>query len=617
MKKIIGKEKSLSDLLVNKKYTIHYYQREYRWGKKQIEDLIDDLEGEFNNFFEPGHPRQMVEKYGHYYLGSIVLSSGNGEGAIIDGQQRLTSLTLLLIYLNNLQRDRPDKIAIDNLIFSEKHGTKSFNISVEEREVCLDALYNRKQDFSPVDQPESVKTIYERYNDIVEIFPEDLKGDALPFFIDWLIYNVDLVEISAYAEQDAHKIFVSMNDRGLNLTPTEMLKGFLLSEIQSDHIRNKANDIWKEKIFELNEIDRDEDANFFKNWLRAQFAETIRASKTGAINEDWDIIGTTFHKWVRENVQRIGLDKSPDYEKFVTEYFPKYARIYKSLKNYATATGFDPDYECVFYNAERNFTLQYQVILAAIDPEDEDETIKQKIQLVSRYLDQYIARRVFNFKTVDYSSIKNAIFNLSKSLRRKKVTELAGLLQNELDTMEFTLDGIDGFYLNQFTGRYMLHVLARITYFVEHGSGMSTKFEDLVDRRKGNPSDIEHVWPNRFDLFKNEFATEETFQSARNRFGGLLILPQDINRSLKDKEYPDKLQAYLQQNLLARSLHDDCYRNNPQFLKFISEHNLPFKPIIGFTEACIEERQQLYKAICREIWDPYLLNCDGQKTSTQ
>ena len=47
MKKIVGKEKCLSILLINKKYTIHYYQREYRWGKKHIEELIDDLTSEF------------------------------------------------------------------------------------------------------------------------------------------------------------------------------------------------------------------------------------------------------------------------------------------------------------------------------------------------------------------------------------------------------------------------------------------------------------------------------------------------------------------------------------------------------------------------------------------
>src|SRR3990167_11001688 len=104
MKKIIGKEKPVSDLLANKKYTIHYYQREYRWGKKQIEELIDDLTGEFLESYESGNSREEVGKYGHYYLGSIVFSSGESQSAIIDGQQRLTSLTLLLIYLNNIQK---------------------------------------------------------------------------------------------------------------------------------------------------------------------------------------------------------------------------------------------------------------------------------------------------------------------------------------------------------------------------------------------------------------------------------------------------------------------------------------------------------------------------------
>jgi uncharacterized protein with ParB-like and HNH nuclease domain len=345
MKKIIGKEKSLQDLLINKKYTIHYYQREYRWGKKQVEELIDDLTDEFLDNYDLEHSRDMVDKYGHYYLGSIIVSSGDGQNAIIDGQQRLTSLTLLLIYLNNLQKDKAIKVPIDNLIFSEKYGKRSFNIDVEEREKCLEALYTGKI-FDPEGQSESVRNIFERYKEINDLFPEDIKTDALSFFIDWLIYNVDLIEILAFTEQDAHKIFVSMNDRGLSLTPTEMLKGFLLAEIQSDQIRNTANDVWKSQIKELNEIDKEEDANFFRNWLRARYAETIRETKKGAIKEDFDIIGTTFHKWVRENNEQIGLNISPDYQRFVVEYFPKYAETYKLLKSYSAI--FNPDYECVF-----------------------------------------------------------------------------------------------------------------------------------------------------------------------------------------------------------------------------------------------------------------------------
>ena len=117
---------------------------------------------------------------------------------------------------------------------------------MDEREKCLNALYtDNATGFNSSNEPESVRTIFDRYQDIAEMFPEDLRDKALPFFIDWLIYNVDLVEISAYTEQDAHKIFVSMNDRGLSLTPTEMLKGFLLSEIKSDKNRSEANEIWR------------------------------------------------------------------------------------------------------------------------------------------------------------------------------------------------------------------------------------------------------------------------------------------------------------------------------------------------------------------------------------
>jgi uncharacterized protein with ParB-like and HNH nuclease domain len=610
MQKIIGKEKSLSDLLSNKKYTIHYYQREYRWGKKQIEELIDDLTGEFYDSFDIENSRDEVERYGHYYLGSIVFSSGENQAAIIDGQQRLTSLTLLLIYLNNLQKNKvaENKVAIDHLVFSDRHGVRSFNIHVDEREKCLNALYTDNIDGFDTSNnvPESVKNIFERYKDIAEIFPEDLKDRALPFFIDWLIYNVDLVEISAYTEQDAHKIFVSMNDSGLSLTPTEMLKGFLLSEIKSDKNRSEANEIWKNQIMELSTIGPKEDDDFFKNWLRAQYANSIRETKKGAVNEDFDIIGTTFHKWVRENSEEMGLENTEAYEKFVMIYLPKYARVYKTLKKYSME--FSSDYECVFFNADRNFTLQFQVILSAVDPEDNDEITKKKIQIVSRYVDQYIARRSFNFKMLGYNTIKNAMFTISKKIRRKSVEELKETLQKELQNMDFGLDAIDDFYLSQFTIKNMRHVLARMTYYIENGSGLNTKFDDYVNREIRNPYDIEHIMADHFERFADQFQEEKAFHEARNKFGDLLILPQDKNRSFNDSKYDEKLPMYFGENLLAKSLNGKCYQNNPQFLRFIEGERLEFKAIDDFTKGSIQSRQELYKTICKKIWDAELLS---------
>lgn len=128
----------------------------------------------------------------------------------IDGQQRLTSLPLLLIYLYNLQRGRTEneRVDVDKLIYSEKYGTKSFNLDIEERIRCIDTLYNNQPfDAADCEQPESVRSVAARYNDIVENFPETLKNGTLPYFMDWLIDNVDLVEITAYSDDEAYTIF--------------------------------------------------------------------------------------------------------------------------------------------------------------------------------------------------------------------------------------------------------------------------------------------------------------------------------------------------------------------------------------------------------------------------
>ena len=601
MNKITAHAGNIRNLL-NNKYTVQYYQREYNWETKQIEELIEDLTNEFNEFYKDGDRQIDVRNYGDYFLGPIILTNDN---AIIDGQQRLSSLTLLLIYLNNLQKQQTSlpKVNIDNLIYSEMYGQKTFCINVTEREVCLASLFETGDYDITNEQSESVINLYNRYKDIERIFPDELKGSPLPVFIEWLIDNVSLVEIRTDSEQDAHKVFVTMNDRGLRLTPTEMLKGYLLSEMDDNTIRNKANDLWKNKVIQLKEIEKDGDADFIKNWLRAQYAETIREGKKEAENKDFDIIGTTFHKWVRENKSTVGLNSSVNFENFVLKNFNMYADIYVRLKEYSRK--FNKDYEHVFYNADRGFTLQYQIILSAIKSDDTQDVINKKIKMVSCFIDQFISIRIFNFKTVDYSSIKYTVFNITKMIRNKDIQELAALLKDYISDMGYTLDGIDGLYLNQFTRRYMLHILSRMTYYLEEQSGINSNFADYVNREQKNPYDIEHIWADDYTQGNHQvdFSTEEEFKDFRNRFGGLLILPKDKNRSLQDMEYSKKVIKYDSENLLARTLNQNCYQNNPLFLRFMNNTQLPFKPYVLFNKVEFIERQSLYKEICKKIWD--------------
>jgi uncharacterized protein with ParB-like and HNH nuclease domain len=139
MKAIRGDAKTIRQLLSGAKYTIDYYQRDYKWETKQLQELLDDLSAKFLEDYEEGHERSQVEKYGHYFLGSIIISDKDGQKYIIDGQQRLTTLPLLLIFLRNLQKNRADQVKVSELIFSERFSHRSFNIDVEERTVCMAA----------------------------------------------------------------------------------------------------------------------------------------------------------------------------------------------------------------------------------------------------------------------------------------------------------------------------------------------------------------------------------------------------------------------------------------------------------------------------------------------
>jgi len=228
-RQIDARGRTVRELLAGRKYSIDYYQREYKWQQKQVRELLDDLAAKFLESHEEGNERSAVANYAHYFLGSTIISDKDGNKFIIDGQQRLTTLTLLLIFLQHQLEDVEQKGQIADLIFSQKYGERSFNLDIAERTACMEALYKGKE-FSDAtaEAQESVANILARYSDIEELFPEELQGPALPYFVDWLVENVQLVEITAYSDEDAYTIFETMNDRGLSLTPADMLKGTFL-----------------------------------------------------------------------------------------------------------------------------------------------------------------------------------------------------------------------------------------------------------------------------------------------------------------------------------------------------------------------------------------------------
>ncbi|HAT4050754.1 TPA: DUF262 domain-containing protein, partial [Citrobacter freundii] len=448
--KIEARHRNLFDVLNAQKYTVDYFQREYSWGEKHIEELVTDLTSAFLNEYTVGDSRDQGENYNNYYLGPFVVSSKDGKRSIIDGQQRLTSLTLFLIYLHNLQKELEYEEKIESMIFSELRGSKSFNIVVEDRIPCMEALFNFGS-YSLVDRDdESTHNMVERYQNITDAFPEELKGQAFPFFIDWLKYNVIMVEIIAYSDENAYTIFETMNDRGLNLTPSEMLKGFLLSRFHQGDKRQKANELWKKAMMDLKNYDKDEDQRFFQSWLRAQYADTIRPGKAGSKNEDFEKIGTRFHSWVRDNLQVVGLD--PDngdtFERFIQKNFLFYLNAYTQILNAERALTHQLEYVFYIHHWGIAPTLSFPLMLAPLNVGDSSEVVRAKINLVARYIETFVVRRSVNFRKFSASSIRYTMYSLVKEIRGKNFDELKELLSKKLSEMPDTFAGMEEFRLH-------------------------------------------------------------------------------------------------------------------------------------------------------------------------
>jgi uncharacterized protein with ParB-like and HNH nuclease domain len=599
MREILGKAKTVRELLKGVKYSIDYYQREYKWHNKQIRELVDDLSGKFLEEYQPGHERSKVAEYPHYFLGSIIISKKEAASYIVDGQQRLTSLTLLLILLRNLQQGRDKQVNVDELIFSERYDQKSFNIHVGERTPAMEALFD-SQPIDVTDRPESVQNLVQRYKDLDEVFPDELRGDTLPYFIDWLLENVHLVEITAYSDDDAYTIFETMNDRGLSLSPTDMLKGYLLANMGEDK-RTAANTRWRDRIRKLNDAGKEVEPDCFKAWLRSQYATKIRERKRGAKPEDFDRIGTEFHRWLRDAADDIGLKQSDDFYRFIDRDFDFYSRQY--LRIVEASAGLVAGLEHIFYNAQHGFTLQNIVLLAPLTPNDDSATVDRKLALAARYVDILLAWRLWNFRSIAYSGMQYAMFLVMRDIRGLTVPALGAKLHESLTKEKETFVSNERLYMHQ-QNRYSLHrILARLTDHVETQSGQPSRYAELVAEGP-NRYEVEHIWANHPEQHVDEFNHPADFAEHRNRIGGLLLLPKKFNASYGDLSYADKLPHYLTQNLLARSLHTQCYQHNPGFLQFLQRSGLPFKPHGDFKKADIEERGALYRHLASQIWNP-------------
>ena len=576
------------------KFTVDFYQREYVWTRKQIEDLIMGLSTEFLKQWEPGHAVKDVSGYDPYFMGEIVLSTKNGEkSAVIDGQQRITTLTLLLIYLQrNFAKLPMFPKAIDSLIYSDSYGEYCFNLDIPERRDCMLALYQNGEYTLPEDASPSIVNLVNRYSDIADCWDKRIDESNVIPFIYWIMEKVVFSKVWTNSDEFAYVIFETMNDRGLSLTQIEMLRSYLLANIDAD-ARPKAMDKFDRLIRELSQIKLSSKSKaefeFFKMYLRGHYAEDLSQSKT--YSSDFTRIGKEFHRWVSDNAKQLGLIKSADYVAFIDriEFF---ARVYQKINTMIQARD-TRNYLYLIVNSDYGFTMQPAVIMSAVQYGDSESEINEKIRIVSKYLTKVLTFRVWNHWQISQSALEAKSYELCKAIRGMNCKALKA----HLDTDPLQAPPLEGTpTLNQQNRWRLTVMLSLITEIVAANSNQP-------DYPLNHPNiEIEHIWADHFEQHTDEIQDRAEFVTVRNSIGDLLVLPKSFNASYGDDPFESKVQHYIEQNILAQTLHPNKYSNNPGFLAYMTRTGIPFRPYASFTRESISERTGLYRAILMEHW---------------
>lgn len=365
---------------LEQRYALPTYQRDYKWETKHLRELLEDIQDVFFGEFDKKHARTEVSKYEKYFLGTIItIPADEGRRAIVDGQQRITTLALITAYFERLSALGPELNISDigSLLRKKLFGVSQYNMQFSPARVQLFDLLcdssiasqdlDDKVDAIP-DLDDGGRRMYLLFSQIHSYLSDDLVDLVIPYFVDYLTQCVNLFEIGVPSEHTGHKVFVTMNDRGLKLSPLDLLKGYLLSNIADDAHNAAAHVKWKEMLDLLQARGADEDTSFFKNWLRAQHAESIRSKQKDAPLGDFELAADAYHRWVEENSQKISLKNSDDYHKLIIERLPFFQSNY--IRCLAGESIFDPQFQALYFNGVRDLTLQSMVVLAALDIND-------------------------------------------------------------------------------------------------------------------------------------------------------------------------------------------------------------------------------------------------------
>ena len=278
-------QKSIDALLTgDRQYQIPDFQRPYVWEEPQAIALVNDLLGAWRT------------NDGDYFLGSVVLvQHPSGDDVdIIDGQQRMTTLCILLALLRHLagvgsglHGDLSKRLSIAESTFKGLDERPRLLVRECDREFFntfiigdnIDSLLD--VDGDSLTRP-SVRRIVANARAMLDVLgnPDTLMPGEISDFIRYLTLHVSLIEVSTDSYQAAHRIFAVLNTRGVPLSAADIFKARVLSRVESD-ARARYAALWEQCIDSLGTENPDA---FFGHLLTL----TLRAPARRALIDSFD-----------------------------------------------------------------------------------------------------------------------------------------------------------------------------------------------------------------------------------------------------------------------------------------------------------------------------------------
>lgn len=606
-------KQNIDRVFSNTAYYIDFYQRDYRWTREPILRLMDDILFKFkeqyarSSHLDPG-PETIAASYPWYYLNTYVTNVVDGRVYVVDGQQRLTTLSLILIKLRHLATSHGSELAdwINGKIAGQTGFKKEFWMNHVRHTSTQQALFNGADPKTiDVQSGLTAENMVRNYETISAILDGELQDKhRFETFVFYFLYRLVLINLTV-ERTDVSMVFEVINDRGVRLRPYEILKGKLLGQIDKIELdKEDFNGLWEDRAARINHFKVDELDNFFRFYLKAKFADTRRQGQR---------FDDEYHRemFVTDMDERLGLLHNPTNVKaFLKRDFTYYTDLYVKLRQaYAQDGG---EFRSIFYSALLGLDAPFHLVISACSRNDPDED--EKIETIGREIDRYYT--LLQLQNVyDSNEFADSLYRISSKIRNKPVDDFRGAFDAELRAMIAARRNVDdaeplnyaafrqsGINLNI---RFKRYFFGRVDEFLAESMNLNPKhpLAPLVNNNGWkNGFHVEHILSrnaDNLDLFDGD---EERFEQERNRLGAILLLKGRDNISSSNEPYREKLKSYANTLHWNETLRADSYKSKLDMTAMKMRYHLDLLPLDQFGPNEVEARHRLLFSLVEIIW---------------